>query len=145
MRWDEVAPTRRSVLTITAVLVGLGAAALVLWAVTRGGDGDKVENATIDWVNGGPDSRQLRVTFAAGPGNGCAEANGVAVSETDKTVTLTATTITRDIPPSGKPCPSVAVLASRTVTLTSPLADRTVVDGPRKANGESGVVEVRAP
>lgn len=132
---------RKVVIAVVALTVVVLAVAGFVYRQPR----DQVSSARIEWVNGTSASTELEVIYFAGNTPKCGEPHGVQVSETPQSVTLTAQTITRDIPPEGRVCPLVAVPAKQVVTLDSPLGDRQVFDAFQTANGEPGIVEVKAP
>jgi len=134
---------RRTAAAGAAIAIAVVAVVVAGFAI-RERSVDNIQVAHIEWVNGTSTSIQLEVAFLAGPDPGCSEPYGVKVNESQDAVTLTAQTITRDIPPEGRACSAVGVEIKRVVTLKSPLGDRKVLDTFRQANGESGDVPIRA-
>ncbi len=132
------------------MMAGLIVAAAVAVAVTvvgfaARGDSVQISVATVERVTGSSSSTQLEVTYLAGDSPECGKPSGVEVDESQKAVTLTAR-ISRDIPTDGsRICPAVGVPTTQIVTLKSPLGARPVLDAFQLANGEAGIVEVKAP
>ena len=143
----KAAMTRTKKITIAAGAVVTAAVTAVAVAgfAFRNQSVDEISDAHIEWVSGTSTSTQLEVTYMAGPDPGCGEPYGVKVNESPDAVTLTAQTITRDIPPEGRACSAVGVETKKIVTLKSPLGARQVLDTFRLANGEPGGVPIKMP
>jgi hypothetical protein len=81
----------------------------------------------LTWIKAirSSDGRTLTVTFWGGP---CMGIDHVGLDETPDTVTVT---LYQGTPPSlvGSACPEIAMLMAVRVPLSSPLGDRTVLDG----------------
>jgi hypothetical protein len=131
--------------TIAAGAVVTAAVVAVTGFAFRSQPVDQLSDAHIEWVSGTSTSTELEVTYLAGPDPGCGEPYGVKVSENPDAVTLTAQTITRDIPPEGRACSAAGVETTQIVTLKSPLGARPVLDRSRLANGEPGDLPVKVP
>jgi hypothetical protein len=87
-----------------------------------------LQNVTpLTWIKAVPssDGTTLTMWFWGGP---CMGVDHVGVDETPDRVTVT---LSQGIPPSlvGSACPEIAMLQAVRVALTSPLGDRTIVDG----------------
>lgn len=128
----------------TGTVVVAVAVAVVGFVATRDEGVDKVYDARVYAVRGTATSTELEVLYAAGTNPGCADPYGVQVSESSQSITLTARTVTRAIPEEGRACPLAEFQVKGVVKLKSPLGDRKVLDAFQLANGQPGIVEVRA-